>query len=180
MNEKSGTLVVNLFSGPGCGKSTMAAGIFYDLKNMYLNCEIVPEFAKDLVWEQRHHTFGNQIYIFAKQYHRIFRLLDQVQVIITDSPILLSPAYDTECRQTFETLVVEEHNKMWTYNVFLKRKKPYNTVGRNNTETEAHEIDRRVLDVLDRNNQVYEVFDSTIEGKNLIVKKILLLLGKPE
>jgi len=177
---KKETLVVNLFAGPGTGKSTTCAGIFFDLKNLQINCEIAAEYAKDLVWEKRRFTFEDQIYLFAKQYHRIFRLLGQVDVIVTDCPILLSPVYDQERRPTFEKLVVEEHDKMWTYNVFLKRKKPYHPVGRINTEKEAQEIDMQVIDVLDRNNQCYEVFDATPEGKDAIVKKILLFLdNKP-
>jgi len=170
------TLVVNLFAGPGTGKSTTAAGIFFDLKNRQINSELAAEYAKDLVWEERKKTFEDQLYLFAKQHHRIFVLLGQVEVVVTDCPILLSPVYDTEKRATFEKLVVEEHSKMWTYNVFLKRKKAYNPKGRIHNEEQAHEIDRKVLDVLDRNNQCYETFDASPEGKDKIVQKILLLL----
>jgi hypothetical protein len=170
------TLIVNLFAGPGTGKSTTCAGIFFALKNLQVDCEIAHEYAKDLVWEKRTKTFENQIYLFAKQYHRIFTLLGQVDVVITDCPILLSPVYDTEARSTFEKLVVEEHNKMWNYNVFLKRKKKYNKVGRLHNEEQATEIDMKVLDVLDRNNQCYEVFDATPEGRDAIVKKIMMFL----
>lgn len=174
--SKKETLVVCLYSGPGAGKSTTAAGIFFDLKNLHINCEIASEYAKDLVWEKRTYTFQNQIYLFGKQHHRIFRLLGQVDVVITDCPLLLTPVYDGEKRPTFEKLVVEEHNKMWTYNVFLKRKKLYNPIGRNHDEQQAKEIDTQVLNVLDRNNQCYEVSEASPEGKIAIVKKILLLL----
>lgn len=172
------TLVVNLFAGPGTGKSTTCAGIFFDLKNLQINCEIASEYAKELVWEKRDATFSNQIYLFGKQHHRIHRLLGQVDVVITDCPILLSPVYDEEKRPTFEKLVVEEHNKMWTYNVFLNRVKAYNPIGRRSTHdlTEAKKIDAKVLDVLDRNNQCYETFEASPEGKIAIVQKILLLL----
>jgi hypothetical protein len=175
-NKYKDTLVVNLFAGPGTGKSTAAAGVFFDLKNKQINTELASEYAKDLVWEKRNFTFEDQLYLFAKQHHRIFNLLGQVDVVITDCPILLSPVYDSEKRRTFERLVVEEHNRMWTYNVFLKRHKTYNPKGRIHNEQQAHEIDRKVLDVLDRNHQAYETFDATPEGKDKIVKKILMLL----
>lgn len=171
------SLVVNLFGGPCSGKSTMASMIFSTLKCDGVECEMAMEFAKDLVYEQRKETFLDQIYLFEEQYHRIFRLLNKVDVIVVDCPILLSPVYDAEKRPTFEKLVREEHDKMWTYNVFLKRKKTYNPKGRIHTEEQAHEIDRVVLDVLDRNNQCYETFDASPEGKDLIVKKILMLLA---
>lgn len=175
-DPRAGTLVVNLFAGPGTGKSTTAAGIFFELKTRHLNAELAAEYAKDLVWEKRNTTFDDQIYLFAKQYHRIFRLLGQVEVVVTDSPILLSPIYDYQKRPTLEKLVVEEHRKMWTYNVFLKRKKPYNPIGRLHGEDHALDIDRQILDLLDKHGECYEVFDADPSGKDKIVQKILLLL----
>ena len=173
---KPETLVVNLFAGPGAGKSTTAAGVFFELKSRGINCEIAAEFAKDLVWEERHSTFKDQIYLFGKQYHRIFRLLGQVKVVITDCPILLTPIYDTEKRPTLEKLVVEENDKMWTYNVFLKRKKAFNPKGRNHNEEEAIGLDRAILDLLWKHEVCFETFEGTTEGKDAIVKKILMLL----
>lgn len=170
------TLVVNLFAGPGTGKSTICSGIFFDLKNMHIESEIANEYAKELVWEKRTNTFNDQIYLFAKQYHKIFRLLGQVDVVVTDCPILLSPVYDASKRKTLERLIVEEHNNMWTYNVFLKRKKTYNPNGRIHTEAQAHAIDLKVADVLSRNNIPFEVFEADTRGKDLIVLKILTLL----
>ena len=41
------TLVINLFGGPGCGKSTTMARLFADLKARGYNVEMVSEFAKD-------------------------------------------------------------------------------------------------------------------------------------
>ena len=41
------TLVVNLFGGPGTGKSTMMAGIFAKLKSLGYDCEMCVEFAKE-------------------------------------------------------------------------------------------------------------------------------------
>lgn len=170
------TLVVNLFAGPGAGKSTTAAGIFFELKSRGINCEIASEYAKDLAWEERHQTFNDQIYIFGKQYHRIFRLLGQVQAVITDSPLLLSPVYDAEKRPTFEKLVVEEHNKMWTYNVFIKRQKAFNPKGRVHGEEEAKQLDYAIADMLLKHDVAFEGFEGTVAGRDAIVQKILMLL----
>lgn len=171
------TLVVNLFAGPGAGKSTTAAGVFFELKSRGINCELAAEYAKDLTWEERHRTFQNQIYIFGKQHHRINRLLGQVAVVITDSPLLLTPVYDDEKRQTLERLAVEEHNKMWTYNVFIHRKKAFNAKGRKHNESESMELDKAIADVLLKHDVAYEVFEGTPEGRDAIVKKILMLLS---
>ena len=59
------TLYINLFGGPGVGKSTLAAGLFWffktnrlTLKHSYV-IELVREFAKDLVWAQDLYTLKN-------------------------------------------------------------------------------------------------------------------------
>ncbi len=175
-SNTSETLVVNLFGGPCAGKSTAAMGITHDLKSIGVNAEYADEYAKSLVYEKRTETFKDQIYLFAKQYHRIFRLLGQVAVVVTDCPILLSPIYDGEKRPTFEKLVVEEHEKMWTYNAFINRKKEFNPKGRNHNEEESREIDKMIMDLLWKHRVPFEVFEGTPEGKDGIVKKILMLL----
>ena len=68
MAEKKNTLVVNLFGGPGAGKSTLMAYLFYKLKILGVEVEMSPEFAKDLVWEERFNYFDEQIYIFHSTY----------------------------------------------------------------------------------------------------------------
>ena len=44
--------VINLFAGPGTGKSTTAAGLFYKMKSKGYMVELVTEFAKDLVYQE--------------------------------------------------------------------------------------------------------------------------------
>ena len=90
------TLVVNFMGAPGAGKSTMAARIFSELKWKGYDVELVGEYAKELVFEQRHQTFKNELYIFAKQHHRLFRLKGQVRIIVTDRPIILSQFYNAK------------------------------------------------------------------------------------
>ena len=85
--------VINLFGQPGAGKSTGAAYIFSQLKLRGINAELVTEFAKDKVYEETKEVFNNQIYIFGKQYFRMSRIAKKVDVIITDSPLLLSSFY---------------------------------------------------------------------------------------
>lgn len=170
-------LVVNLFAGPGSGKSTTAAGVFFELKSRGINCELATEFAKDLVWEERHKAINNQIYIFAKQHHRITRLLNEVDVIITDSPLLLTHVYDTQSNYLLRNLATYEHNKLWTFNVFVKRQKEFNPKGRIQTYEEARKLDRTIANVLDDLEIPYEVYFGNAEGKDKIVDKILLMLG---
>lgn len=135
------TKVLNFFSGPGAGKSTLAAGLFHELKKKNINCELVREYAKDVVWEGRIHLLENQIYIFAKQLKRQVDLKDKVDYIITDSPLFLSLYYADNLTRAFENLVLEEYNKFDNINYFVNRTKEYNPAGRLQTEKEAMDID---------------------------------------
>ena len=45
--------VINLFGGPGCGKSTTAADLFARMKLRGLSVELVTEYAKDVVWDEK-------------------------------------------------------------------------------------------------------------------------------
>lgn len=141
-------LVVNLFGAPGAGKSTGAAYIFSRLKMMGINAELVTEFAKDKVWEGSKAVFENQAYIFGKQYFRISRVQDKVDVVITDSPLLLSAFYsnDPVLGMEFDSLVTKVFNSYDSMNIFIDRVKPYNPSGRFQTESEsdalAHDLDQ--------------------------------------
>ena len=95
-NKNKTPIVVNLFGGPGCGKSTGAAYIFAKLKMAGVNAELVTEFAKDKTWERNSKALTCQPYVFGKQVYRIDRCADQVDVIVTDSPIVLSLLYNED------------------------------------------------------------------------------------
>ena len=55
--------VINLVGGPGSGKSTAMAGVFYNLKRLGVNCEMVTEYVKDKVWEESFKTIEDQFYL---------------------------------------------------------------------------------------------------------------------
>ena len=166
------TLVVNLLAGPGAGKSTMAASVFAALKWMDIDCELALEYAKDLVWEKRHKTFENQVYIFGKQHNRIFRLLGQVEVIITDSPLYLTPIYDTK-NQFLKQLAFYEASKCNNLNILLARKKAYNPNGRNHNKSQAIEIDQQIRELLTTNNIPFVEAYGDAEGVELVVARVL-------
>lgn len=142
------TLVVNMVAGPGTGKSTTAAGVFHHLKLAGVNCEYVQEFAKDIVWEDRLKTLGNQVYILGKQYQRMWRLNGQVDVIVTDCPLFLSVYYGAHMSQAFKDLAIELFNSFPNNIYFLERVKEYNPKGRVQSEEKAKAIDRELVKLL--------------------------------
>lgn len=141
-----------MFAGPGTGKSTTAAGAFHLLKRAGVNCEIVHEYAKDLTWERRSKALQFQPYVMGKQAYHIYRLLGEVDAIVTDSPILLGQIYKGDgYTPGFARHLTELFNSWNTLNVFLERDPlhhPYNPSGRNQTEEEATAIDEQILDLL--------------------------------
>lgn len=169
---KNNALVINLFAGPGVGKSTTAARIFADLKMKNINCEMSLEFAKDKVWEESYKTIDDQIYIFGKQFHRLWRLKDKVDVIITDAPLPASIVYDKENSENFHNLIIEQFNKFNNLNFYIKRGTNYQESGRLQSEEDAKKIDIITKNVLDKYNIDYqEVLIS--EASNKIVEIIL-------
>ena len=165
-------LVVNLFSGPGSGKSTVAANIFSELKWAGINCELATEYAKDKVWEESFEVLKNQIYVFGKQHHRLFVLKEKVDVIIVDSPLPLTMIYDQEKRIVLEKLVMEEFLKFDNINFFIKRKKEYNPKGRLHSENESKNKDKEIEDMLLRLKEEYEIKYSFIDGTRDGVKEV--------
>lgn len=164
------TIVVNLFGGPGTGKSTMMADIFANLKWAGINCEMAPEFAKEKVWEESLRILDNQIYVFGKQHNTIQRLIGKVDVIITDSPLLLSVYYGKKLGQTFRALVFEEHEKLTNLNILLRRKKKFNLIGRLQNEEQAKMIDDKLEQILC--DDILTEFDANSKS----TKQIVLLI----
>lgn len=168
-------LLINLFGGPGTGKSTGAAYIFSQLKMAGVNAELVTEFAKDKVWEGNKEVFKNQAYIFGKQYFKISRCADKVDVIITDSPLLLSIVYNDNpvLGDSFNETVKNVFSSFNSMNYILSREKEYNPVGRNQTESEAKEVDVQVRAMLDQEKISYEVVAGNELGYDYIVYRVL-------
>lgn len=175
------TLVVNLFGGPGSGKSTTTAGVFTLLKLAGIECELALEYAKDLIWEERHKTLKDQQYVFAKQNHRLWRVKDRVDVAITDNPLILSVVYgrlyDVGSTEFYRN-VVDTFKGYNNLNILLNRVKPYNPNGRNQNEEEAKDIDDRVRGVLNEYGMSWEDVPGDHNGINIVAGFIAEFMDK--
>ncbi|MNC17403.1 hypothetical protein D3C75_652800 [compost metagenome] len=146
--------VVNIFGGPGTGKSTTAAYLFHELKCAGKNVELVTEYAKDMVWEGRMNVLSDQLYMAAKQNRKLERLVNHgLEVAITDSPLILGALYQPPgYYELFEPFLVEVFNSYNNLNIYLKRSTEYNPLGRNQTLEEAIVIDEQNLKLLDKHD----------------------------
>lgn len=175
-------LLINLFGAPGAGKSTGAAYIFSKIKMEGVNAELVTEYAKDKVWEKSEEVFNNQVYIFGKQYFRISRLEKKVDVVVTDSPLLLSAYYSDNplLDGEFDALVNKIAKSYDCLNIFINRVKPYNESGRFQTEQESDLVGVELKEFLDENGVDYIEYDGCIESYNAIVELILSKLSQKD
>lgn len=153
----------------------MAAALFADLKKRGFNAELVTEYAKDKVWEHNDTVFSNQVYILGKQSYRVSRVAGQVDVIITDSPILLSAIYnpDPEIQNELEALTVKMFNQYNNLNIVLKRTFPYQKEGRMHSEEQSSEIYQKIIECLNQNRIGYSVFDNKDDTQQTLMDIIV-------
>lgn len=155
-------MIVNLFGQPCAGKSTVRADVFRCLKQRGVNCEEVYETAKKLSWTGRTKELASQPYIAVKQLRDLEVLQGRVDVIITDSPLLLCEFYNRKYRAdhypaSFGQFVIEQFRAMGGVNYFLTPAGRYMEAGRNQTEAEAELIGLELRALLDENGFVYDV-----------------------
>lgn len=143
------TVVVNLYGGPGAGKSTLASELFVLLKRRGHQVELVREYAKTWAYERKPiDTLAKQTYILSKQAKRESALYNKVDFIITDCPLALSGYYAQKYLKTpaMSMLVLEflrEAQARGVQHLYFQvpRRKKYNPNGRYQTEQQAKQID---------------------------------------
>lgn len=156
-DNKKNTLTINLFAGPGVGKTTTAAYLFAELKKAGIDCELISEYAKTLVYESAHDKLRQQIYIFAKQHRKHVILDGKVDVVITDSPFPLGFYYDQGNTAFLKEMIMSEFNKLNSMNFFLvKMHDTYNPNGRTQTKEQADTVHMDIEQLLIDNNILYD------------------------
>lgn len=177
--------IICLYGGPGTGKSTTCAGLFYKLKLAGYNCEMNREYIKEWVWEGRKIKDGDQPYFFSKQARKERLYMERgLEFIITDSPLVLTHFYGTKYdpfekkTNTSLTMLQNHHTvcKEFGYKIdhfFLTRVKDYNPEGRNETESQAKEIDNEMFNMLNGLNIKYDTLPANNDAVDIIISKLL-------
>jgi hypothetical protein len=155
--------VINLYGGPGTGKSTTAAHLFYLMKSKGIKVELVTEYAKDLVYSESFFQIKDQLMVFARQHHRMWKLRGKVDWVIVDSPLPLSLIYAPEdmmySYDALETLVLDTYSKYDNYSFFIQRDAEvhgYQEYGRSQSEEEAMLIDDKITTSLHMHRLDYQ------------------------
>lgn len=177
--------IICLYGGPGSGKSTACAGLFYKLKQAGFNCEMNREYIKEWVWEGRTIKGGDQTYFFAKQSRseRIY-IDNDLDFIITDSPLLLAHFYglkydEFERKSNTSLSMLKSHHEFCrskgykAEHFFLNRVKEYNPAGRLQSAEEAKSFDLEMRELLDSMRINYK----SVDADEFVVDKIVSLLS---
>lgn len=129
--------LINIFGGPGSGKSTYAMWLTAELKKLGVNVELVTEVAKDLVYEGRNIEWLTQAELLGAQSKRELRLLRNptVEAVITDSPVFLGRCFEEfySKRTTLQAFIEQYYKdlKVNVINVVMPSPDfPYNPKGR--------------------------------------------------
>lgn len=156
---------INLWAGPGAGKSTIAPALFSQLKQNGYNIELTSEYIKRWAYEGRKTQSFDQLYICAKQLNAEDVVLrNGVEHIITDSPVPMQCYYATKynfvCTQELINIAKSFEQLHPSINIFLDRGDiPYQQNGRYENYEQALEVDKKMYQ-----------FMQEITGQNTVFK----------
>ncbi len=144
-------LVINIFGGPGTGKSTLAAEVFCRMKQSHIETACPEEHAKLAIWSGQPWLLDQQVILLGQSWQTIHARLRKVDVIVVDSPVLLCSVYaqggEPDC---FHDLVTDIHRRTDRINILLQRntERDYSPDGRRENALEALEMDARIEETL--------------------------------
>lgn len=173
--------IINLFAGPCVGKTTIASGLFYEMKIKDYNVELVQEFAKKLVFENRTDILNtDQLYVLANQHRNLLvkTFNKSLDYIIMESPFLLSNIYFNELSlynfDLFQKLTLDLFTKYNNINFYLNRNydNKYDENGRIHNEVESRLIDAQILNYLKNNDIEFIRFDTNENTIKNIIKSL--------
>tara|TARA_B110000503_G_scaffold121139_1_gene184445 strand:+ start:99 stop:641 length:543 start_codon:yes stop_codon:yes gene_type:complete len=172
--------LINLFCGPGGGKSSIASGLTYKLKKKHITCDNPYEFPKILAWDDNHSAIQDQLYVLANQHRGIVKSFGKVDYIVLDSPIILSLVYRSVYEGTsypatlygehFDKMVLDIHNQYDNINILLKRGEGnHNDKERYQSLEESKLLDAEIENTLIKYNIPY----ISVDVNNKTLKNIL-------
>ena len=170
---------INLFGGPGIGKSVTAAKLFAELKIRNIHAELVREYIKTWAYQDRTPKSFDQYYIFGKQlWSEDVLLSNGVDIIITDSPLMMQIPYCfPEINSvSLKMMALDFEEKYPSINIFLSREGiEYQGEGRYHDYEQALKMDETIKDFLKKNDVQFSIH-SAIDFE-LLLDNVLSKLG---
>ena len=175
------TKIVNFVGSPSVGKSLMAALTFAELKGMHRTAELVQEYAKTLVWQERFEELNCQWMVSMEQYKLFKSINNKVEFVCTDSPLLLGLFYNvynsnnvSDVPKT-EQMILSKMQEFHNVYIFLERNDdhPYEMVGRIHNQAQSNEIQIHLRSLLDKLKIPYLSVKSNVYNIQNIIKYVL-------
>lgn len=167
------TKVINIIGGPGCDKSLVSSAIILYLKLRQKTVEVIPDYAKSLVWQRNFEVLKNQYFIAQRQFEMLELLDGQIQYLITECSLPQVLYYnenyaDNICdiAKTHKQILAwyKQHDNI---NVFVERgDRKYVHTGRFQDEEQAKAIDRGLRTLLTRENLRYTALPPNVDAIN--------------
>lgn len=174
------TKVINIIGGPGCEKSMVSAAIILHMYLRNQSVETVPDYAKTLVWQQRNEGLKNQYQLAQRQFDMINTLDGQVKFLVNECalPQLLfyNENYEHNVCDVEKTRkqILDWYHQHQNINIVVKRSdRKYVHTGRFQTEEEAHEIDRRMRELLVREGIQYTEVEPNVQAIHNFATQII-------
>ena len=174
------TKVINIIGGPGCDKSLFSAVIVLHLNIHNKTVEIIPDYAKSLVWQQNFEVLKNQYFIAQRQFEMLNLLDGQVQFLITECSLpqvlYYNESYPENICDIAKTRkqILEWYKQHDNINIFVERgDKKYVHTGRFQDEEQAREIDRGLRGMLVREGLRYTALPPDVSAINDFASKLL-------
>jgi hypothetical protein len=149
--------VINLFGGPGSGKTNTCSALHNALKSEGRSIEQSLEHPKELMYEDRYKnrrpSLYEEVWFFGEQCRRLTIYLGNVDLVVTDKPLLMNAWYATKTdpalgaamldmwRTVAKRMADDGHRQI---NLYLERISPYQQEGRYQSEEEARGTDPEI------------------------------------
>lgn len=182
INKK--TKVINLYGGPGTGKTTLASRLFSDL-NMskpFGQVALVQEYAFMLICQGRESELAHQPSVTEGQINLMRPFAGNIDMIITDSPLELgliyaSPEYLSETGDKIYSFI--ESAQIENINIFIEKapdnEEKFDLRGRIHNFEESIAIDKNIKDFFETKSIPYV----TVQNGNIedVIQKIVETIG---
>lgn len=175
---------IALMGGAGCGKSTLCARFFSDLKSESIQIEQVQEWVREAFnkgWIPRGNAWA-QSTIYEEQKRKEDCIPSSIQYMVTDSPTLLCYVYALQDAKVPQDnyLIIKMYEKLlenlsrYNYVFLCNREKPYIKDGtRTQTKEEAEKLDRTIIGILEQHNIPYTVLSGTSTERSNKMREVI-------
>lgn len=149
------TVVVNCFAGPDAGKSIAAMELASTLGRMNVSAAYVTGYAKELMWNDPGNplldgSVESQKTLLQVQNQRLLRLQGRVDIVVTDSPLMLCGIYAAAPDSALDELVMDAHNSYNNYNLLITRDNSYLTARHTQELQKNTALDEKVADYIEK------------------------------